>query len=89
MTDDKALISKLKEDITRYHESPSAFFSKIISEKTEDELAPAYNYILENEKDILFLTQTVREIDRNRNPENLDMLIDFLMSKLGQKVFSS
>ena len=81
MTDNKALISELKEDITRYHNSPSAFFSKIISEKTSDELAIVYNYILENEKDILFLTQTVREIDRNRNPENLDTLIDFLMSK--------
>ncbi len=81
MTDDKALISELEEDIKRYHESPSAFFSKITSEKTEDELAAAYNYILENVKDILFLTQTVREIDRNRNPENLDVLIDFLMTK--------
>lgn len=81
MTDDKTLISELKEDILRYHESPSAFFSKITSEKTEEELIEAYNCILENVKDILFLTKTVREIDRIRNPKNLDTLIDFLVTK--------
>ena len=58
-----------------YCDEPSAGLDPISSKRLDDLIS----WIIENSFDILLLSQTVKEIDKLRNPDNLDVLIDFLI----------
>ena len=89
MKDKTTLIFEIKEIIERFQGNLVLLFSEIKSQNCKDELAQIYSWIIENSFDIPLLSQTIKEIDKLRNPENLDVLIDFLISKTNDKFITS
>lgn len=89
MKDKTTLIFEIKEIIERFQGNLVLLFSEIKSQNSKDELAQIYSWIIENSFDIPLLSQTIKEIDKLRNPENLDVLIDFLISKTNDKFITS
>lgn len=89
MKDKTTLIFEIKEVIERFQGNLVLLFSEIKSQNSKDELAQIYSWIIENSFDIPLLSQTIKEIDKLRNPENLDVLIDFLISKTNDKFITS
>ncbi|MBR2386648.1 HEAT repeat domain-containing protein [bacterium] len=89
MKDKTTLIFVIKEVIERFQGNLVLLFSEIKSQNSKDELAQIYSWIIENSFDIPLLSQTIKEIDKLRNPENLDVLIDFLISKTNDKFITS
>lgn len=89
MKDKTTLIFGIKEVIERFQGNLVLLFSEIKSQNSKEELAQIYSWIIENSFDIPLLSQTIKEIDKLRNPENLDVLIDFLISKTNDKFITS
>lgn len=89
MKDKTTLIFEIKEVIERFQGNLVLLFSEIKSQNSKEELAQIYSWIIENSFDIPLLSQTIKEIDKLRNPENLDVLIDFLISKTNDKFITS
>lgn len=89
MKDKTTLIFEIKEVIERFQGNLVLLFSEIKSQNSKDELAQIYSWVIENSFDIPLLSQTIKEIDKLRNPENLDVLIDFLISKTNDKFITS
>ncbi len=89
MKDKTTLIFGIKEVIERFQGNLVLLFSEIKSQNSKEELAQIYSWIIENSFDIPLLSQTIKEIDKLRNLQNLDVLIDFLISKTNDKFITS
>lgn len=89
MKDKTILIFEIKEIVERFQGNPALLFAEIKSQNSKEELAQIYSWIVENSFDIPLLSQTIKEIDKLKNHENLDALIDFLISKTNEKFITS
>ncbi len=87
MKKNSVLYEQIKSDLSgslNGSSTPAEFFQKIKKEYEKEELAEICNEILENCKDLNFLSQTMKEIDKLRDEINLNGLIDFIMTKTPQ-----
>lgn len=79
---DKAFIEKIinytEEKLASKKVDHISFFKEIKSKYSLGAVACIYNYILQNKSDTKLLSQTIREINRDKFITNLDSLIEFI-----------
>ena len=72
------LISYLEDELSHCTNYDS-FLEGLEKKYNADELPLAYNYILNNKKDSALLNKTIKKINRLKNKNNLNCLIDFIL----------
>lgn len=81
MEKSSVFIEQIKGNVAFLLEKPAVFFEKIQYENEKENWAEIYNCVFENCHDIFFLNHTLKEINKLRDPKNLDTLLDFLLTK--------
>lgn len=73
------IISYFK-NVIEHNENYADIFKDLKNNFNSDKISSCYNYILKNSSDLKLLIQTIREINKTRYKDNLESLIDFVLT---------